>query len=373
MTIRADRDRLIRDFTDLSGRDSESFGERQVADFIIQRLTDLGFDVIEDDAGERYDSAAGNVYGLLRGTRTAEPVLFSAHMDTVKPGIGKRPVVRGGRIVSEGDTVLGADDICGIVEILEGVRLAKERPEGTGDIEVLFTVAEEVYTKGAKVFDFGRVRAKDAYVLDMSGAPGTAARRAPSIVSFEAEISGRASHAGFRPEAGVNALRAAVGAIRRLTLGRVSEEATLNIGTMEAGTADNIVPERCRCTGEVRSFSHGEALALVEKVQHIFQEEAAELGASVSFRQTVRIRAYETPEGGRVCEAFRKACAGLGLAGVIGSTHGGSDNNVFAEKGIEGIVLANGMYETHSTAEYALIDEIADGAELVAALIGERS
>ena len=65
--------------------------------------------------------------------------------------------------------MLGADDAAGLVEILGGIRrvLASGKPHR--DIEVLFPIAEEVYTKGSRVFDFSRIRAKEAYVLDLSG------------------------------------------------------------------------------------------------------------------------------------------------------------------------------------------------------------
>lgn len=42
--------------------------------------------------------------------------------------------------------------------------------------------------------------------------------------------------------------------------GRVDEETTLNIGTIDGGTGANIVPGECVCTGEVRSYSHTKAL-----------------------------------------------------------------------------------------------------------------
>ena len=46
-------------------------------------------------------------------------------------------------------------------------------------------------------------------MLDLSGAVGTAARRAPSIISVRAEIKGKAAHAGFEPENGIHAIFAA--------------------------------------------------------------------------------------------------------------------------------------------------------------------
>lgn len=45
-----------------------------------------------DDAGRKLldqERAAGNIYGVLRGNSEKESLLFSAHMDTVAPGIGK--------------------------------------------------------------------------------------------------------------------------------------------------------------------------------------------------------------------------------------------------------------------------------------------
>ena len=62
-----------------------------------------------------------------------------------------------GKITGSGDTVLGADDLAGVVEILEAVRHLQEEKKSYRDVEVLFTVAEESYIKGAKAFDFGRV------------------------------------------------------------------------------------------------------------------------------------------------------------------------------------------------------------------------
>ena len=49
-------------------------------------------------------------------------------------------------------------------------------------------------------------------------------------------------------------------------------------------------------------------------------------------------------------------------------TFGGSDNNVFAQHGIEGLVIATSMNQVHSCAEYTKIPEIAQVARIVANL-----
>ena len=77
-------ERLIKSFCELLSLDSESFQERQVADYIIDKLKNIGFEVFEDDCGSKIGANAGNVYGYWKGTLPGEPILLSAHMDTVK-------------------------------------------------------------------------------------------------------------------------------------------------------------------------------------------------------------------------------------------------------------------------------------------------
>ena len=67
------------------------------------------------------------------------------------------------------------------------------------------------------------MQAKEAYVLDLSGAIGAAAYAAPTLVSFAAKIQGKAAHAGFHPEDGINSIQAAARAIAQLPQGHVDE------------------------------------------------------------------------------------------------------------------------------------------------------
>lgn len=198
MTPMISQERLTQDFLNLTAVSSESLDERRTADLLKMKLQETGFSVFEDDAGQKLGGNAANLYGFLNGTISGEPLLFSAHMDTVKPGMNKKPILHeGGVFTSDGTTVLGADDAAGLAEILEGIRSVRESGQPHRDIEILFPVAEEIYIQGSGVFDFDRIRAKEAYVLDMSGEVGSAAVRAPSLISFRVTVNGRASHAGF--------------------------------------------------------------------------------------------------------------------------------------------------------------------------------
>lgn len=369
-----DKERITDLFTDLVEIDSLSRGERQIADILTAKLKELGFEVTEDDAGAKIGSDTGNLYAFLKGTDPEKkPLLLSAHMDTVVPGTGKRALIdwEEGKIASGGDTILGSDDAAGIAQILEAVRSVKESGKTYGDIEVLFTVAEEVYTIGASAFDYSRVKSSTAFVIDLSGDVGTAAVAAPSIISFEFTITGRPAHAGFDPEAGINAIAVAADIISETRQGRVSDELTLNIGTISGGTVSNIVSETCTCTGEVRGSDHEEACKVLDELHARIGKKAGEAGAKYSFNSKVMIRAYRTDETEDVCVTFTKACRSMGIEPVFISTRGGSDNNVFAQHGLPGIVVGCGMRNTHTTGEYIYLDDLYRGAELVEKIILE--
>ena len=367
------QERIINEFCELVSIDSPSYKERMITDVIKRRLEAIGFKVQEDDAGAKTGGNAGNIYAYMAGKLDAEPILFCAHTDTVEPSGGKRAVLHeDGRITSTGDTVLGGDDLCGIVEIMEGIRHLEEEGIPHRPVEVVLMAAEEVFGKGAKAYDYeGRgLRSKEAYVIDMSGPTGSAAIAAPTLIGWEARIKGVAAHAGFAPETGINAILAASRAVALLSPGRISGDTTMNIGTMKGGNADNIVPDSCIVTGEVRSLNHSKALETIEQIRETFKAQAGP--SEVEFLVEPRIYAYHTPEDHPVVKRFIRACDKLGLPGTLVSTLGGSDNNVLAQQGITGIVLSCGMYNVHSTREYTCVEDLLKGAELVAELLKDE-
>lgn len=362
--------RIFEEFCELVAIDSVSFHEREMADVLKEKLTSLGFAVSEDSVGELYGGNAGNIYGFLKGNLPGRPILLCAHMDTVKPGIGKKAVPKpDGQITSGGDTVLGADDVCGIVEILEAVRVLQEQKLPHRDIEVLFPIAEELFIKGTAQMNFDKIQAREAYVLDLSGAVGTAALKAPSLITFSVTVDGKAAHAGFNPEEGIHAIALMSRALSHLPQGRVDADTTFNVGTIAGGTLVNIVPERCTCCGEIRSYSHERALEVLEEIKALFRRQLEGSGADFQLEYQVELQAYQTPEDAPVVQRFVRACQKLGLPGTLTKTFGGSDNNSFALHGIQGIVLSCGMYNCHSTKEYTLREDLQNGAALVAALL----
>ena len=200
--------RVIDRFIELALVDGESFNERMVADYLVAEFQKLGIELCEDDTAGKIGGNCGNLYGFAEGRgkyADSEPILFCAHMDTVSPGNNKKIILNdGGTITSDHTTVLGADDRVGIAGIIEAYTRVIEENLDHPPIEFLFTVAEEVYGLGSAALDYSRIRSRIAFAPDCSGEYGVYSSCEPTLISFEVHIKGKASHAGYEPENGIN-------------------------------------------------------------------------------------------------------------------------------------------------------------------------
>ena len=119
----------------------------------------------------------------------------------------------------------------------------------------------------------------------------------------------------------------------------------------------------------MRGGDHEAACRAVEQLAERIAEKCGSAGAKCTISSEVMIKAYETPETDRSCAVFKSACSNLGLKGELVATRGGSDNNIFAEHGIRGVVLSCGMENTHTVNEYVPVIELEKGARLIAEIL----
>lgn len=360
---RINEKRLIETFIALTAIDAECGGESDMRAHLTRVLARLGIPAETD--------AAGNLFARLPETRSGDALLFSAHMDTVRPGKGKTAIVHpDGKITSDGTTVLGADCACGLAAILEALTVIGERGLLHPEIDLLFPVEEERYCVGSAQFDYSKLHAGMAYVLDLSGPVGTAAIAAPTLLSLDITVYGRAAHAGLAPEDGVNALSIAANALAQMEAGRVEADTTVNFGTLEGGKGQNIVPALVHITGEVRSLRHERAVQEAETIESVFRRAAELRGGTVEMKITEMIRAYRIEENEPVVTRLRAAMADLGWGEPkLIETFGGSDNNQFVQHGLRGVVLASAMELAHTTQEYTEISELVKSAMLTLKLM----
>lgn len=370
--VKASPERVKETFLALVRLNSPPRQERPVADWLIRELSRLGFEVEEDRAGEAVKGNSGNVMARLMGTAPERlPLLFSAHMDTVQPTPHLEPVVEGDVIRSDGRSILGADDKAGIAAILEGMRLVLESGGPRPVVEVVFTVCEEVGLLGALHMDPTWVKSPVAFILDGEGPVGSYIIQAPAQETFKAVIRGRSAHAGVEPERGVNAIQVAAEAIAHLEWGRLSRETTANVGLIEGGRAVNIVPERAEVQGEVRSHDPAQLEAQVRRIKQSFTEAAAKRRAEVEVQFYRSFSSFRLDPQTPALQTLQAAARRMGLQTrpVVGG--GGSDANVWNERGVVAVNLGIGVSGEHTPEERVSVEQLVRAAELVAALILE--
>lgn len=357
--------RIVDLFKKLVETDSPSRGERQLCDILKKELEKLGIDCFEDSAGEKIGGNCGNLYACVEGDLDLPPILFSAHMDTVEPALNKKLIIdEDGKMHSDGTTVLGSDDLAGVTSIIEALNVIKENNLSHRPLEIMFSVCEEHYCGGASFADYDKIKSKEAYVFDLDGSAGTACYAAPTILSFKAEFIGKAAHAGLAPEQGIHAIGAAAHAVSKIQCGKLGDGTTVNIGTIKGGTADNIVPEYCVLTGEIRSYDDEKATKRFKIIETILRDAAEFYLAEVKIESNKSCIAYETDIEHPVVKRFTKACSDMGIEAKLERSFGGSDNNSFAQKGITGIVLSTAMNDCHTTNEWTAITDLKGAAAL---------
>ena len=365
-----DEKRLVEGFMELARIDSVSKEEKDLADYLLKKLKKLGLEVMVDQAGEKIKSNSGNIIARLKGnTNNAIPIMFSAHMDTVVPGENIKPICDGEKIVSDGKTILGADDKAAIAALLEALYIIRENDIPHGDIEILFTICEEIGLKGAKNLDISSLKAQIGFVLDAEGSVGKIITTAPSQNYLEIIIYGKSAHAGANPEEGINAIQVAGYALSRIKLGRIDEETTSNIGIISGGRATNIVPDVVRLKGEVRSRNEEKLEKYTEQIKKISENTAQEFKAKAVVKINKEYYSYNLSPDEQVVSIATKAAKNIGLQPLLYPSGGGSDANVFNKNGIPSVALAIGMEKVHTVEEYILIKDLKNTAEYILSII----
>lgn len=368
--IKVNKDRLIEEFLELVQIDSETKYESEISSILKEKFKNLGLDVVEDNAKELTGHGAGNLICSLKGTKIeAEPIYFTSHMDTVVPGKGVKPSIKDGYIVSDGTTILGADDKAGLAAMLEAIRILQESNIEHGNIQFVITVGEESGLVGAKALDPSLLQATFGYAIDSNGLVGDIIVAAPTQAKLFAKIKGKTAHAGVAPEKGVSAITLAAKAISKMPLGRIDEETTANIGRFEGGQQTNIVCDYVEVLAETRSLMTEKMEKQAKKMTDAFVSTAQQYGGDVDVDVEVMYPGYNQKDGDQVVEVAKRAAKAIGRKSQLVKSGGGSDANVIAGYGIPTVNLAVGYEEIHTTNERMPIEELIKITELITAII----
>ena len=353
------RDRLVETFCEIARIDSPSGEEEAMAQYLMARLEGYGFNVERDDYGN-----------VVANDGREDPIILSAHMDTVEPGRGIQPLVDGDRIYTDGTTILGGDCKAGVAAIIEALESILEDNVEYNAVEVAFTREEEIGLVGARNLDFSLLSGKEAIVFDGEGPPSQITSSSPEYIGLDIEITGRAAHAGVEPEKGLSAIRIAAELITRLPQGRIDDETTFNVGTIEGGTVRNAVPESTTVHGEFRSRNIESLDSIriqvdeaVNEVREMFPE------AEIDCHLHTEFVAYNLEEDDPALHRVKGALESLGLTPTLQPSGGGTDGNVFRLNEISAVVVGMADHGMHTVREYVTIPDLVDAAHLCETLL----
>lgn len=357
--------RLIEIFLDLVKINALSGCESPVAEYIKSFLKTLNFNPYEDNSKKITNSNTGN---LICKCGTGGDMLLLSHMDTAAKTDGIKPKVVEDRIVTDGTTILGADNRAGIAAILYSIEKAILEKKELKDFTLAFTTCEETTLGGSKNLELnGSI--KKGFVFDSSYRPGKFIYSSCGAKTFNVVINGKASHSGLEPEKGINSILAAANAISKIQQGRIDKDTTVNIGKFSGGSGVNIVPEKSFIEGEIRSFNIGTVENISSYIKDIFEKEASELKAFAEFSDQWDFEPYTHSLDDEVILEIKEAIESTGIEAKPVVSFGGSDANSLNGKGIKAVNIGIGAQNPHSVDEFILIEDLIKTAEIAGYLI----
>ncbi|MFD0236187.1 M20 family metallopeptidase [Streptomyces decoyicus] len=320
--------------------------------------------VIESRLGGRAELIASDGGPHVHWSAGGDPhVLVLGHHDTVFPlgTLDRRPfTVEDGHATGPGVF----DMLGGLVQAIHGLATLDDR----SGVEILVTADEEVGSRSSRALIEERALACGAVLVCEGAAEGGGLKTGrKGCGTFRVSVTGRASHAGLEPAAGVNALIEASHQVLDIAaLGRPGIGTTVTPTVASAGTLDNVVPAEATVIVDVRVESADEKdrieAAFAGLAPHLDEAKIAVQGA---------VSRPPMPESASA-ELF--AVARRLLPGVEGmAVGGGSDGNFTAALGVptlDGLGAVGGG--AHADHEYLVIGAMAERANLVAGLVRAR-
>lgn len=343
-------------FTHIVTIDSPSGSESRMRRFLYSWLKSQGFAAKKDRVGNLY----------ARNEVAGSPLLLSAHMDTVKPGIGIKPVIAEGIIKSDGTTILGADNKTAVAAIMTAV----EGAGNTKPLELLFTVKEET-GGGVELFPFEWLTAKKGVIFDKADPLGGIVLNSPYILNFHVTITGKATHAST-PQDGINAFSPAFRALAETGVGQLDNgKTTVNIGLINGGYGINTVPEELTIAGEVRCYDKKLFDTRLAGIRAAFESEAKADGAKITFTTDGYCGGYSfAKDDDFICD-IADIYKLHGLPVTYYEHSGISDANVLNEKGIKTVNLTDGGKFPHTKEEQIAVADLEKLVKIVRTCISK--
>jgi tripeptide aminopeptidase len=273
-------------------------------------------------------------------------------------------------IVTDGTTLLGADDKAGVSEIMTLAQYLLNHPEVKhGEIKIGFTPDEEI-GEGTKHFDIERFGADFAYTVD-GGKLGELEYENFNAAEAELIINGRSVHPGDAKNKMVNATLIAYEFQSMLpvfqnpmyTEGREGFfHLTLMKGTCEKAVVYYIIRDH-----DMDKFNEKKELfkKTVAYLNEKYGENTIELTMEDSYYNMIeKIRPHM-----HLIDNATKAMENVGVSPIKNPIRGGTDGAMLSFKGLPCPNLCTGGYNYHGKYEYASVQEMLKVVEILKELV----
>ena len=379
---------------DETGKTPSTDKQLDLARYLKEELQTIGLTEVELDSD-------GYLYATLpANTDKPVPVIgFIAHMDTspdcsgrdVKPRIvrgydGGDIVLDAGAgivtspskfpellahkgediIVTDGHTLLGADDKAGIAEIVQAMVYLLEHPEiKHGKIRVGFNPDEEIGL-GAHKFDVGKFGCEWAYTMD-GGELGELEFENFNAAAAKVEFTGVSVHPGYAKDKMINAARVAAEFVGRMPAGETPEttsgyEGFDHLVALEGGV------EKASATYIIRDHDRARFEARKQYVSDLADELNGRYGSSV-VQVSLNDQYYNMREKiepvMHVIDIAKQAMTDCGITPVVRAIRGGTDGAQLSFKGLPCPNVFAGGLNFHGPHEFLPVPSLQKASEVV--------
>lgn len=376
----------LRDLVHIESGSKDVAGVKKIAEYIAGKLRAQGgkVEVIEPSDIYRLDDTPEKVGPMVHAQfkgKGSSRIMLIAHMDTVYlPGMLKDQPFR-----IDGDKAYGlgiADDKQGVALIMHIVPLLKKLGiEDYGTLTVLINGDEEISSPGARSTITRLGAEQDAvFSFEGGGTDGSLRLATSGIGAAYLKVTGKASHAGAKPEDGVNALYEMSHQLLQMKdLSQPQDGLKLNWTVSKAGTNRNVVPAEASAQADARALRVADFTALEKAMQDKIGNKLLP-ASKVELKFEVRRPPLEANATARKLAAHAQGIyeqeLKLPMKVMDKATGGGTDAAFAALKAKGGVIEGFGLsgYGAHSNdAEYVQINTIAPRLYLAARMIQDLS
>lgn len=268
-------------------------------------------------------------------------------------------------IVTDGTTLLGADDKAGIAEIMTAVAYLQSHPEiKHGDIRIAFNPDEEI-GKGAHKFDVDRFGCEFAYTMD-GGAVGELEFENFNAAAAKVTIKGRNVHPGTAKHKMINSIRVANNFIAMLPRWETPEHTEGYEGFYHLVGIEGTV-EQTVLTYIIRDHDRARFESRKREIEHLVNKTNTEYPGCCSVELTdqyYNMREKIEPVM-HIIEVAERAMREAGIEPKVQPIRGGTDGAQLSFKGLPCPNIFAGGENFHGRYEFVAIQSMEKAVDVI--------